>query len=277
LPLVACERAPHKRRVPTHRSANIFDMDLRALRRDRAWRARSELFLHRRAFEDCLERIALIQRSFRSALMIGCPDPSWPDRLKQVVKRVDAADPGPRFAEAAGGMCIIEDEWLAPSQNYDLVLSLGTLDTVNDLPRALRSIRLSLMADSLLIGAIAGGNGLPQLRRAMHAADQVEGVASPHAHPRIEAASLAPLLTACGFTMPVVDVDRVQVSYQSLDQLVGDLRRMAATNILLQRSRQPLARRSLRAAEAAFRSAGDGSRTVETFEILHFAAWTPAL
>ena len=255
----------------------MFDMDLRALRRDRAWRSGPELFLHQRAFEDCLERIALIQRPFRSALMIGCPDVSWPDRLKQLVKRVDATDPGPRFAEASGGTCIIEDEWLAPPKNYDLVLSVGTLDTVNDLPRALRSIRDSLMANSLLIGAIAGGDGLPQLRRAMRAADQVEGVASPHAHPRIEAASLAPLLTACGFTMPVVDVDRIRVSYASLDRLIRDLRRMAATNILDQRSRQPLARRSLRAAEAVFRSAGDGSRTVETFEILHFAAWTPAL
>jgi len=35
-------------------------------------------------------------------------------------------------------------------------------------------------------------------------------------------------------------------------------------------------RQARAAAEAAFRSAGDGSRTIETFEILHFAAWTAA-
>jgi hypothetical protein len=51
---------------------------------------------------------------------------------------------------------------------------------------------------------------------------------------------------------------------------------MAATNILVARSRKPLSRAARVAAAEAFRSGGDGSRTVETFELLHFAAWTPA-
>jgi hypothetical protein len=253
----------------------IFDMDLRALRRDRAFRLGPELFLHERAFGDCLERLALIRRKFHSALLIGCPDGGWRARLQPFAERVEVADPGPLFAQAADGMCIVEDQWDPPSRAYDLVLSIGTLDTVNDLPRALRSIRSALTDDSLLLGAIAGGDGLPQTRRAMHAADQHSGASSPHVHPRIEAASLAPLLTACAFVMPVVDVDRVPVSYQSLDKLIADLRRMGATNILNLRSRRPFLRRDKEAAEAAFCGAGQGSRTVETFEILHFAAWTP--
>jgi len=254
----------------------MFDLELRALRRDRAFRTGPELFLHERSFEDCLERLALIQRRFRSALMIGCPDPGWRNRLGQLVESVEVADPGPLFAEATRGFCIVEDQWEPPARAYDLILSLGTLDTANDLPRALRSLRSSLTGDSLLIGALAGGDSLPQLRLAMHIADQVIGSSSPHVHPRIEAASLAPLLTASGFVRPVVDVDRVQVSYESLDRLVTDLRRMGATSILNLRSRRPLLRESRAAAAAAFRSAGEGRRTVETFEILHFAAWTPA-
>lgn len=252
-------------------------MELRALRRDRASRNGPELFLHERAFEDCLDRLALIRRQFKSALLLGSPDPGWASRLKAFVQSVEIVDPGPLFAKAAGGSCIREAHWQAPAQAFDLCLSIGTLDTVNDLPRTLRSIRGSLNADSLLIGAIAGGDTLPQLRRAMHTADQASGASSPHVHPRIEAASLAPLLTACGFVMPVVDVDRVPVSFESLGRLVSDLRRMGATNILHARSRTPLLRAARAAAEAGFRSAGDGSRTVETFEILHFAAWTAAV
>jgi NADH dehydrogenase [ubiquinone] 1 alpha subcomplex assembly factor 5 len=197
--------------------------------------------------------------------------------MERLVPSIEAIDPGPTFARTAGGTYVNEDQWSPPAQTFDLCLAIGTLDTVNDLPRALRSIRASLTEKALLIGAIAGGDSLPQLRRAMYAADQLAGVSTPHVHPRIEAASLASLLTACGFIMPVVDVDRVPVSYKSMDKLVTDLRRMGATNILLARSRAPILRAARDAAKAAFQSAGDGLRTIETFEILHFAAWTPAI
>jgi len=110
----------------------------------------------------------------------------------------------------------------------------------------------------------------------MRAADQITGAASAHVHPRIEAAALSPLLSAAGFAMPVVDVDRVSVSYASLAGLVRDLRAMGATNVLKARSRRSLSRQALAAAAESFASAGGGKRTVETFEIVHFAAWSPA-
>ena len=270
--LVGPRRAPHKRRV----AEALFDMHLRALRRDRAARNGPELFLHERAFVDCLERLALVQRGFRSALLIGCPDPGWRQRLEQVAETVEIIEPGPLFARAASAQLVAEDRFEPRIESFDLCVAIGTLDTVNDLPKALQSVRASLQEDALLIGAVAGGEGLPQLRRAMHAADQASGAASPRVHPRIAAASLAPLLGACGFIRPVVDIDRVQVSYETLDRLVRDLRGMAATNILTARSRKPLSRAARAVAAETFRSAGDGSRTVETFELLHFAAWTPA-
>jgi hypothetical protein len=134
-------------------------------------------------------------------------------------------------------------------------------------------MRYAMTADALIIGAVSGGDTLPQLRSAMRAADAVAGVAAPHIHPRIEAAALAPLLSETGFIDPVVDVDRVIASYRSLERLVADLRAMGATNVLNARPR--FVGRSARAAAIRdFAAAGDRERTVETFEILHFAAWT---
>jgi NADH dehydrogenase [ubiquinone] 1 alpha subcomplex assembly factor 5 len=254
----------------------LFDMKLRALRRDRAARTGPELFLFERAFDDCLERIALVQRRFAGGLLIGCPDAGWPGRLGGVADRLDVRDPGGLFAKAAGGGTLIEDDWPAPAIAYDLVLAMGTLDTVNDLPRALSLIRRAMRPDSLFIGAMSGGDTLPQLRSAMRAADQVTGEAAAHVHPRVEAAALAPLLSAAGFAMPVVDVDRVPVSYRSFERLVRDLRSMAATNILSVRPPRPLTRGEREAALRSFAEAGSGGPTVETYEILHFAAWTAA-
>jgi len=172
---------------------------------------------------------------------------------------------------------VVEDAWAPEAQTHDLAIAVGTLDTVNDLPRALAILRGALKDDALLLGAMSGGGTLPQLRSAMRAADATTGGAAPHVHPRIEASALAPLLSNAGFVNPVVDVDRVPVSYRSFHHLVTDLRRMGATNILTERPRAPLLKRAYRAASADFSAAGDGQRTTEVFEVLHFAGWTPAV
>ena len=188
---------------------------------------------------------------------------------------VEVADAGRHFAEAARGKTIIEDSWTPKPALYDLVVTIGTLDSVNELPRALMAVRHSMRAGAFLIGAFSGADTLPQLRSAMRAADAVTGVASPHVHPRIEASALAALLSAAGFANAVVDVDRVQVSYRSLDGLIRDLRAMGATNILAERSRTALSRAAAAAAARNFADAAQEGRTTETFEILHFACWTP--
>ena len=218
------------------------------------------LFLHERALDDIAERLADVRRSFASALLVGMP--SWPEQLRTRAGHVTATEADPGSLKFEPG-------------SFDLIVVVGSLDTVDDLPDALFHLRFLLKPDSLLIGAIPGGETLPRLRQAMRAADAATGEAVPHVHPRIEPAGLAHLLTAAGLLMPVVDVDRVSVGYRSLDGLVADLRGMAATNVLAERSRRPLTRAALAAARADFEQGAVDGRTVETFELLHFAAWTP--
>ena len=253
----------------------LFDMTARAQRRDRALRSGAVLFAHETAFADIMERIGEVHRAFSSALLVGCPDPLWPDRLRQSCGEVTVVDPGAGFARAADGLQMAEDELDLEPGSFDLCVAIGTLDTVNDLPGALLRLRLLLRPDSLLIGAIAGGDTLPRLRQAMRAADALTGAASPHVHPRIEPAAFAQLLSAAGLVMPVVDVERLRVSYPSLRKLVADLRGMGATNVLEARPRAPLGQAALRAAEQDFMSGASDARTVETFEMLHFAGWSP--
>lgn len=264
----------------THRTSVavtlLFDDKLRAHRRDRAARIGPELFLFDRAFDDCLERLSLIRRSFSSALLLGCPNPSWRARLQAICGSVEVFDPGALFAAASGGRRSEETALPVEPESFDLIVAVGTLDTVNDLPGALLRLRLALRPDGLLLAAVSGGETLPRLRGAMRAADAAAGAAAAHVHPRLTPAALIGLLHSAGFTMPVVDVDRASVSYTSLRRLVADLRAMAATNMLTQRPTAPILRRGLKAAEEAFRNDITADRTTETFEILHFAAWTPA-
>ena len=270
---------PHLSRTNSRRTsatvADLFDSRTRIKRRERAFRAGPALFLYERAFDDILDRLSGIRRNFESALLIGTPDPEWPKRLERFATKVQSVDPGAGFGEAAGGIQADADLIDFPEASFDLCVALGTLDTVNDLAGALLRLRYVLRPDSLLIGAIAGGDSLPQLRAAMRAADAVSGGATPRVHPRIEAASLGQLLAAAGFHLPVIDVDRVKVSYPGLRDLVRDLRAMGMTNVLSQRTRSPLSRAALAAAEDRFNRGQEGGRTTKTFELLHFAGWTP--
>jgi hypothetical protein len=220
--------------------------------------------------------LSLIQQRFDRALLIGCPDANWPHRLREFVGQVDVRDPGPLFAAAAGGDVLVEDRWEPPHAIYDLVIAVGTLDTVNDLPRALLTIRWSMRQQGLFLGSLSGGDTLPRLRSAMRAADAVTDAASAHVHPRIEASALAPLLGQAGFVKPVVDVDRAAVSYRSLGALVRDLRKMGSSNILAERSRRSISTSAYVAAARNFAELAEAGRTTETFEILHFACWSPA-
>lgn len=251
---------------------DLFDRKLRALCRDRAARIGPELFLLDRAYDECLDRLGDIARPFERALLLGCASTEWPTRLRSIAETVSVRDPGYLFATQAGGIQVEEDRFDFGEGEYDLCVALGTLDTVNDLPLALQLIRRGLRPDGLLIGAVAGGNSLPALRSSMIEAGRVEGRIVARVHPRIEAPSFAGLLTAAGFVMPVVDIDRVQLRYKSLDALVRDLRAMGSTSILANRA-PPLTKAGLQLARNAFSALGRDGRTEETVEILHFLGW----
>lgn len=241
----------------------IFDQKALELRRQRALRHGQRLFLAERAMEDISERLGFVRRRFGRALLVGCPDA--------------------RLAEPIGGAAeqlllvpTLADVAQFPPGSFDLLIVLGQLDTTDELPTVLQVLRFLLDEDALILGAFAGNNSLPSLRTAMLAADREGGAGvAPRVHPRIEASALASLLQDAGFTMPVVDIDRVRLRYRVFDDLVADLRAMGATNILSNRSRKPLTRSSLAAARAEFHRQGDSSGTIETIEILNFAAWTP--
>lgn len=240
----------------------LFDPALQLLRRNRAERHGFRGFLHERGIDDLLDRLGYVKRDFSAALVIGCPK-ELQDRLSRIAGQV-------HFAGR------IEEADTAHLDSFDLCLAVGTLDTANDVPLTLRLIRAMMRSDALLAGFFPGNDSFPVLRKVMLAADQASGAgAAPRVHPRIDAASVAPLLQDAGFVMPVVDIDRVRLRYRTFGDLVRDLRGMGATNALTRRSRTPLTRRSLEAAEAAFRAEGDGTVTAETVELVHFAAWTP--
>jgi SAM-dependent methyltransferase len=252
-----------------------FDRRLRRLRRDRAARLFPAAdYLHRLAADELIERLDCVKRDFRRALDLGCAGGYLTARLRERGLDVTPCDSGFAFARAAGGVQADEDRLPFADGAFDLVVSVGALDGVNDLPGALLLIRRALKPDGLFMGAFAGAGSLKRLKRAMLAADSVAGGAAARIHPQIDVRAAGDLLTRAGFALPVVDAQPVDVRFSALLDLVRDLRAMGGTNLLAARSRRPLGRRALAAAIADFEE-GEG-KTTERFEILHLLGWAPS-
>jgi SAM-dependent methyltransferase len=248
----------------------IFDRKLMRLRQARALAYGPETFLIDRVAADLGERLDAVLRTFERAADIGTPT--------NAVRRVLKANG--KVAAIYGGDSVVVDEEALPfaDSSLDLVVSALALQFVNDLPGTLIQIRRALKPDGLLLAALLGGDTLVELREAFAEAEaEIEGGVSPRVAPSADVRALGGLLQRAGFALPVVDSDKLTVRYDNVFALMRDLRRMGATNILIERRRTPLKRTTLlRMAEIyARRFADSDGRLRATFEIVWLSGWTP--
>jgi len=194
------------------------------------------------------------------------------------IGKIVAADTLPEVSRMAP--VVVADEEALPfgAEKLDLVVSALALQFVNDLPGTLVQIRRALKPDGLFLGALLGGDTLTELRQSFAVAEsEIEGGVSPRVAPFADLRDLGALLQRAGFALPVTDVDRLTVRYETVFALMHDLRRMGATNNLLARRRTPLKRATLfRMAEIyGERFADADGRVRATFEIVWLSGWAP--
>lgn len=155
--------------------------------------------------------------------------------------------------------------------SYDLIVSLASLDRINDLPGALLHLRNALGEGGIMIASLIGAGSLVNLRRAMIAAEPDRPAA--RMHPLVDTQAASALMQRALFRRQVVDSRTLTVAYRYLDRLVSDLRDQALGSCLVEPA-PPLGKAALKRAEAAFRqAANDKERTLETFEILTLTGW----
>jgi len=262
--------------------SRIFDRALIRHRRARAAALSPATFLLDRAAGDLADRLNAVLRRFDFALDLGTPG----EAVQTVLGRLDSigavvkTDAVPPAGMMQARRFVVADEEALPfgEATLDLVVSALALHLVNDLPGALVQIRRALKPDGLFVAALFGGETLTELRQAFAAAEsEVEGGASPRVAPFADLRDLGGLLQRAGFALPVTDLDRVCVRYDTAFDLMRDLRRMAATNALHARRRAPLKRATLnRMAEIyAARFADADGRLRATFEIVWLSGWAP--
>lgn len=241
--------------------AEPFDRALRR-RRHAAARPGEADFLHAAMADEVRGRVAGVARDFAAVLDLGGPAPVWPGAV-----RVAPALPAAVIAD--------EDRLPFADASFDLVVAVGGLASVSDLPGALAQIRRVLSPDGFFAAAFVGGMTLAELRADLLAAEvALTGRVAARIAPMVEASAAAGLLQRAGFAMPVVDVERLTVRYAGLGGLIADLTAMGARSVL--RRRAPLRRDVLGDAAARFAARADpDGKTRVSVDILYLAGWAP--
>ena len=244
----------------------LFDRALLRVRQDRARRLGPATFLLDRVIEDMAERLAAVRREFSDVADIWSPAAllrkPLADRFKSI-RRIDPDD---------------TEALRLPPESIDLALSALAFQFVNDLPGVLAQIRRVLRPDGLLLAAMIGGDTLTELRQAFAQAEaECEGGVSPRVAPFADLRDVGGLLQRAGFALPVTDVDSLVVRYDNAFALMADLRRMGATNVMVERRRTPTRRATLlRMAEIyTSRFADSDGRIRATFGVIWLSGWAP--
>lgn len=207
--------------------------------------------------EDVIERLGFLRHQPKSALVIGEWTGDLGAQLEAQGCQVTSVEPGEFDEEAPFSVT-----------GFDLIVSLGTLDTVNDLPGALLHIRNALAPGGLMIASFIGAGSLPRLRSAMLAADGERPAA--RLHPTVDVRAGGQLLQRTGFTRPVVDSRTLNVRFGSFASLLADLRAQGLSNAL--QSCAPMLTRAMDD-EARRSFMGADERVTEVFEILTLSGW----
>lgn len=240
----------------------IFDNTRRlAIRARAASHGFEKAFLVQTMANELAERLSYVSRKFENILVTG-PIAQFADSIL-----------GTQAYSLTKNLMLEEDILPFAPESFDLILSAGTLDSVNDLPGTLIQIRRTLKPDGLFLGTLFGAGSLRTLKAAMLRAEGEQ--VRPHIHPQIDLRAASDLMTRTGFALPVADIDTLEVRYSDWRRLVRDLRESGASNALS--GPRSFNRSMPNALDISWQAMADpDGRVTENFNFLQLSGWGPS-
>ncbi|MGH8750728.1 MAG: malonyl-ACP O-methyltransferase BioC [Burkholderiales bacterium] len=144
------------------------------------------------------------------------------------------------------------------------------LQWINQPQQAFAEMQRVLQPGGLLMFSTVGPDTLRELRQAFAATD-----AYLHVHRFMDMHDLGDMLVQAGFTAPVMDMERITLTYAKVVSLMRDLKAMGAQNALQDRRRALMSKSQLQAVERNYEPFRSEGRLPATFEVVYGHAWKP--
>jgi malonyl-CoA O-methyltransferase len=229
-----------------------------------------------------LERLDLVRLTPRNILDLGCGTGEQSQALLRRypgarVHALDFALPMLGQARRRGRWrrrphCICADMEHLPlgADSIDLLISNLAFQWAADPVRLYRECLRVLRPGGLLMFTTFGPDTLKELRAAWAEVDQ-----TPHVSPFMDMHDLGDILVDAGYAAPVMDVERMVLTYASADDLMQDLKRIGASNAASGRMRGLTGKARMQAMRKAYESWRSEGLLPASYEVVYGHAWAP--
>jgi len=157
------------------------------------------------------------------------------------------------------------------SGSVDMVWSNLALQWCNDLPATFVELRRVLKVDGLLMFSSFGVDTLQELRIAF---DGVDG--HNHVNRFADMHDIGDMLVAAGFADPVMEMERLTLTYDDVRAVMQDLKSIGAHNATGGRAQGMMGKAAWQRVTENYEKLRRDGKLPATFEIIYGHAWNPA-
>jgi len=241
--------------------------------------------LQRQTAEEMLERLELVKLQPEVILDIGCGTGEATAALSKRYKKakviaLDFAHAMLKHTRRRGSSwlkkqaCVCADAEQLPlaDASVDLIFSNATIQWCNDLERTFAGFLRVLKPGGLIMFSSFGPDTLTELRQAWAAVD-----GTSHVSPFLDMHDVGDALLRVGFADPVMDVERMTLTYPDVKGLMRDLKQIGAHNVTADRHRGLTGKGRMLAMTQAYEQFRRDGQLPASYEVVHGHAWVPEM
>ncbi len=229
-----------------------------------------------------IERLDFIRLQPRRILDLGAGTGFFTAALLKRYRKADviALDIAERMlqrVQARGGwfrkpQCVCADAETLPFVNdsFDFIFSNLMLQWCTDLEATLKELRRVLAPGGLLMFTTFGPDTLMELRASWEAVDGYT-----HVNTFIDMHDVGDALVSTQWAEPVMDSERITVTYRALPTLMQDLKHIGAHNVTTGRLRGLTGKHHMQQLAAAYERFREDGVLPASYEVVYGHAWSP--
>jgi malonyl-CoA O-methyltransferase len=157
------------------------------------------------------------------------------------------------------------------SGSVDMVWSNLALQWCNDLPATFVELQRVIKVDGLLMFSTFGVDTLRELRTAFHGVDGYN-----HLSRFADMHDVGDMLVNAGFADPVMEMERITLTYDDVRAVMQDLKSIGAHNATAGRAPGMMGKAAWRRVTENYEKLRRDGKLPATFEIIYGHAWKPA-